>query len=160
MTRSEVANLFNAIPTLDIGDYVQVINPPSFLQSAPISQLCWGFTETLNAYVWTISINTVPESPYSEAPRNLVRGNDVNPEWVAALVALVVAMVGGIAWVLRWAWRILRRVVHFLDMDYSGREAGVTACPSGPHGTAAVGRGTHRQGGRGDDTERRRVDAR
>ena len=46
----------------------------------------------------------------------------MNPEWLAALVALVVAMVGGIAFALRWAWRILRRTVHFLD-DYSGQPA-------------------------------------
>jgi hypothetical protein len=51
---------------LDIGDFVQVPSPPSFLQNTPISQLCWGFTETLNAYTWTISINTVPGSPYSQ----------------------------------------------------------------------------------------------
>ena len=66
LTRSEVAGLFSDIPSLDVGDYVQIVNPPSFLTSAPVSQLCWGFTETLNAYVWTISINAVPESPYSE----------------------------------------------------------------------------------------------
>jgi hypothetical protein len=46
----------------------------------------------------------------------------VNPEWIAALVALVVALVGGVAWAARWAWRILRRIVHFLD-DYGGQPA-------------------------------------
>jgi hypothetical protein len=46
----------------------------------------------------------------------------VNPEWVAALVALVVAAVGGIAWACRWTWRILRRFGHFLD-DYAGEPA-------------------------------------
>ena len=66
LTRTEVAGLFGAIAALDVGDYVQVVNPPFFLQVAPISQLCWGFTETINAYKWTISINAVPESPYSE----------------------------------------------------------------------------------------------
>jgi hypothetical protein len=44
----------------------------------------------------------------------------MNAQWVAALVALVVALTGGFAWALRWAWRILRRTVHFLD-DYSGQ---------------------------------------
>ena len=66
MSRTEVESLFTIIPDLDIGDFVQVYNPPSFLQSQPINQLCWGFTETLNNYTWTISINTVPESPYSQ----------------------------------------------------------------------------------------------
>lgn len=46
----------------------------------------------------------------------------MDPEWVAALTALVVAVFGCIAWCLRWAWRILRRVGHFLD-DYAGEPA-------------------------------------
>lgn len=46
----------------------------------------------------------------------------MNPEWVAALVALVVAVVAGLGWAVRWAWRVLRRVVHFLD-DYAGQPA-------------------------------------
>jgi hypothetical protein len=66
MTRTEVESLFTTIPTMDIGDYIQVYNQPTFLQNNPINQLFWGVTETLNAYMWTISVNTVPESPYSE----------------------------------------------------------------------------------------------
>lgn len=54
----------------------------------------------------------------------------MNPEWVAALVALVVAVAAGLGWAVRWAWRVLRRVVHFLD-DYSGQPArdGLAARP-------------------------------
>jgi len=66
LARPAVTSLFSTIATTDIGDYIQVINPPSFLTSAPISQLAWGVTETLNAYKWTIEFNAVPESPYSE----------------------------------------------------------------------------------------------
>lgn len=44
----------------------------------------------------------------------------MSPEWVAALVALVVAVCAGIGWALRWTWRILRRVIHFLD-DFAGQ---------------------------------------
>lgn len=46
----------------------------------------------------------------------------MDPAWLTALVALVVAVFGGLAWAGRWAWRILRRVTHFLD-DYAGRPA-------------------------------------
>jgi hypothetical protein len=67
MSRVEVESLFTAIPTLDVGDFVQIPDPPFFVQAYPINQLCWGFTETLNARTWTISVNTVPEDPYSEA---------------------------------------------------------------------------------------------
>ena len=66
MARSEVEALFTAIPSLDVGDFVQVPDPPTFLQNYPVNQLAWGFTETLNIYTWTIALNCVPESPYSE----------------------------------------------------------------------------------------------
>jgi len=66
LTRSEAAGLIDVISGLDIGDFIQVSNPPQFLQAVPISQLAFGFTETLNGFTWDIAINTVPESPYSE----------------------------------------------------------------------------------------------
>src|SRR5581483_1845003 len=49
-------------------------------------------------------------------------GRRMNPAWVAALTALAVAVCAGIGWALRWTWRILRRVVHFLD-DFGGEPA-------------------------------------
>lgn len=65
MTRPEVASLFATIPGMRVGDYMQITNPPSFLASATIGQLTWGMTETINAFVWTIEYNTVPESPWT-----------------------------------------------------------------------------------------------
>jgi Glycosyl hydrolase family 26 len=64
LSRPAVADLMPTIASLDIGDYVQVPDPPTFLQTSPISQLCWGFTETISNYRWAIRINAVPESPY------------------------------------------------------------------------------------------------
>lgn len=46
----------------------------------------------------------------------------MSPEWVAALTALVVAVFTAAAWLAARAWRILRRVVHFLD-DFGGEPA-------------------------------------
>lgn len=46
----------------------------------------------------------------------------MNPAWVTALIALIAAALSAVAWALRWAWRILRRVTHFLD-DYAGQPA-------------------------------------
>jgi hypothetical protein len=46
----------------------------------------------------------------------------MDPAWLTAFVALAVAVFGALAWMTRWAWRILRRVTHFLD-DYAGRPA-------------------------------------
>jgi hypothetical protein len=66
MTRTEVVGLFGTVAGLDDGDFVQVINAPPWLTSMPIQQLAWGFTEHLNSFKWTIDLNCVPESPYSE----------------------------------------------------------------------------------------------
>lgn len=66
MARDELAYLFANIATMDIGDYVEVVNPPALLTNTPIKQLGWGFTETLSNFQWTIQINTVPESPYEQ----------------------------------------------------------------------------------------------
>jgi hypothetical protein len=65
MTRNETAANFSNAANLDIGQMWQGINMPSFLPSYTIQQLAWGFQETLNAFMWTIAINAVPESPYS-----------------------------------------------------------------------------------------------
>lgn len=50
--------------------------------------------------------------------------------WVAALVALTVAVCTGAAWLTRWLWRLAKRTVHFLD-DWNGQPAhdGVEARP-------------------------------
>ncbi len=62
--RSEVVALFASVPGLRIGDYIQITNPPSFFSASVIKQLIWGYEETLNAFDWIISFNTVPESPW------------------------------------------------------------------------------------------------
>jgi hypothetical protein len=66
MARFEVADILDQIADVDIGDFVEVVNLPSFLTSDPIQQLAFGYTETLNAFVWNIQYNAVPEAPYGE----------------------------------------------------------------------------------------------
>jgi hypothetical protein len=44
----------------------------------------------------------------------------MSPEWLTALVALIVAVFGCLGWGIRWAWRIMRRTGHFLD-DWTGQ---------------------------------------
>lgn len=65
MTRPEIASLFTAVASIAIGDYTQVVNVPSWLTSGPIQQLAWGAKESINAFKWTLSLNCVPEGPYS-----------------------------------------------------------------------------------------------
>jgi hypothetical protein len=65
LSRSEAAPQLAAVAGLDVGDYIQITRAPTFLTSTNINQLCWGFTETVNTYTWTIAINAVPEDPYT-----------------------------------------------------------------------------------------------
>lgn len=64
MIRQSNAGLFSSIPNLDIGDYFQITNAPSFLTTTTVKQLMWGYSETLNAKEWTFAFNTVPETPW------------------------------------------------------------------------------------------------
>lgn len=76
--RHEVSGLFVNTPALDVGDYFQITNPPSFLTTSSISQLAFGFSETINSYTWTIALNAVPESPYGNhinGDPNFLAGN-------------------------------------------------------------------------------------
>jgi hypothetical protein len=66
MARTEIAAIFSIAAGLDIGDFIEIVNPPSWLTNMPIQQLAFGYNETLNAYVWELAYNAVPESPYSE----------------------------------------------------------------------------------------------
>ena len=67
MARTTVASLFNNIPTLRQGDYLQIVNMPSFGGAATCKQLTWGWTETINNYTWTIAFNTIPEAPWESS---------------------------------------------------------------------------------------------
>jgi hypothetical protein len=65
MTRAEVSDgTFQAVAGLDIGNFLQIVNVPTFLQN-PINQLCFGFAESMNAFEWTIAINAVPADPWN-----------------------------------------------------------------------------------------------
>ena len=124
LTRPEVARTCSAaIPTLDVGDFRAGHQP------AVVRRFLEHLTTVLGIHrdAERLRLDDFTQHRARGAvlrgqPANLVRGNDVNPEWLAAFVALVVAVCAGLAWVLRWAGRILRRIVHFLD-DYSGQPA-------------------------------------
>ena len=66
LSRSEIRDVLNVIAELDVGDFIEIINSPTFLPEPTIQQLTVGYTETMNAFVWTIVYNTVPESPYAQ----------------------------------------------------------------------------------------------
>lgn len=64
LTRAQSGDYFDQIVAADIGDFVTVQNPPFWLPPGTIDQLIFGTTETLNAFVFTIGANCVPEDPY------------------------------------------------------------------------------------------------
>ncbi len=64
MARVQVAALFASVPGLNIGDYIQITNPTPAFITAPVKQLVWGYTETINSLKWTFDFNTISELPW------------------------------------------------------------------------------------------------
>jgi len=67
LARTTTGPLFAALPALRQGDYLQVVNLPSFGGQATQKQLVWGWTETLNNFNWTLAFNTIPEAPWESS---------------------------------------------------------------------------------------------
>ena len=67
LARAEVQALTASMQALDIGDYLQITNPPAWLPPGTIRQLAAGATESLGGFWWLMSWNAVPESPYEVA---------------------------------------------------------------------------------------------
>lgn len=64
LARTTVAPLFNSIPSIRQGDYLQITNMPAFGGASTQKQLIWGWTETINNYTWNIAWNCIPEAPW------------------------------------------------------------------------------------------------
>lgn len=54
----------NAALTVDIGDVVEIDNPPSWLPPFNVRQIIQGYSETLGVFEHDIVFNCSPESPY------------------------------------------------------------------------------------------------
>jgi hypothetical protein len=68
-----LAPLMSAIAGVEVGDVVQLNNLPFYYPSSTTKQLVVGYTETINAYAWTIEWNCIPYSPYIVVSTNLRR---------------------------------------------------------------------------------------
>jgi hypothetical protein len=64
LTRAALANLMALIGAMDIGDYFEIINAPSWMTASTIDELEYGYTEHINSVHWNLSINALPEGPY------------------------------------------------------------------------------------------------
>ena len=63
--RPQAATLFASVPGLRYGDHLQLSGLPAFDGSGSSDQMMWGYTETLNAFTWTMVLNTIPEEPWN-----------------------------------------------------------------------------------------------
>lgn len=67
LARVTTASLFAAIPSMGVGDFLTLANMPAYGGTTTQKQLVWGWTETLNAYAWTFTFNTIPEAPWESS---------------------------------------------------------------------------------------------
>lgn len=73
ITGNPLAPLMSAVAGVEIGDVVQLNNLPFYFPSTTTKQLVLGYTETLNAYEWTITWQCQPYSPYVQATTDIRR---------------------------------------------------------------------------------------
>lgn len=68
MARAQAAPLFSTVPSLRIGDYIQITGIPAVMGGSSTSkQLTWGYSETISHNNWTIVYNAIPELPFETA---------------------------------------------------------------------------------------------
>lgn len=66
-------SLASQIMSLDIGDVIEIDNPPSWISTDPIRMIIQGYQESLGAFEHDMVFNCSPESPYRVA---------VSDDWV------------------------------------------------------------------------------
>lgn len=66
-TSTDISDIVSAVKGCDIGDFVEIDNPPAFMPPGPIKLLAWGLQESLGDFCYEIQYNCVPESPYEVA---------------------------------------------------------------------------------------------
>ncbi len=64
LARSEVSGVSAAVQDADLGDYLQIPDPPAWLSPDAARAIIWGTTESLGGYIFTLQFQTTPESPY------------------------------------------------------------------------------------------------
>ncbi|MER6603906.1 hypothetical protein [Streptomyces parvus] len=57
-------HLVDAVLGMDIGDRVQISNPPPWLPPGVVDQHMHGYTERLSLYEWTLAMNCAPAGPW------------------------------------------------------------------------------------------------
>lgn len=73
ITGNPLAPLMSAVAGVEVGDVVQLNNLPAHFPSTTTKQLVLGYTETLNAYEWTVTWQCQPYSPYVQVSTSIRR---------------------------------------------------------------------------------------
>jgi hypothetical protein len=105
LARPELASpLLWEIAALDIGDYLQITNPPAWLPPQVIGQLCYGYAETAGGYFWDWLGNCVPEQAFqvlvagtgsTSDPRADSSGSTLNSSATSTATSVTVAVAAG-----------------------------------------------------------------
>ncbi|MEU1554306.1 hypothetical protein ABZ517_16505 [Streptomyces scabiei] len=71
-----------AATRVDIGDRIQITNPPAWLPPGTIDLMVQGYKETMDQYTWAIEYNCAPYGPWvvAEADNELARANTAGCE--------------------------------------------------------------------------------
>jgi len=64
---SKVPSLLESAAAVDIGDRIQIDNPPSWLPLDTIDLQVQGYSETLDQYTWDLDYNCTPAGPWDVA---------------------------------------------------------------------------------------------
>lgn len=67
MMLAKAPGLIEAAAAVDIGDRVQVTNPPSWLPPDDIGLMVQGYSETLDQFTWNLDFNCTPAGPWDVA---------------------------------------------------------------------------------------------
>ncbi|MGW1221468.1 hypothetical protein ACWD6O_13695 [Streptomyces californicus] len=104
-------HLIDAVLGLDIGDRVQISNPPPWLPPDTIDQHVLGYTEVLDQHTWTLALNCAPAGPWQvgvvgDAVRGRVdtSGSQLAAGATATATALSVAVTAGRPWITSAAY--------------------------------------------------------
>ncbi|MFE9300836.1 hypothetical protein [Streptomyces sp. NPDC006856] len=99
-------HLIDTVLGLDIGDRVQISNPPPWLPPGGIDQHVHGYTERLGLYDWALAMNCAPAGPWTvgvvEDPvlgRADTDGSELREAVTSAATVWEVAVTDGPAWV-------------------------------------------------------------
>ena len=67
MVLSKVPSLLESAALVDIGDRIQITNPPAWLPPDTIDLQVQGYSETLDQFTWNLDFNCTPAGPWDVA---------------------------------------------------------------------------------------------